>query len=54
MGRPTTTHEQQYQIASDLFVVQRARLKALVEADLPALEKELQRFGVPHTPGRSG
>jgi photosystem II stability/assembly factor-like uncharacterized protein len=54
LGRPTTTHEQQYQIGSELFVVQRAKLKELVETDLPALEKELQRFGAPHTPGRVG
>jgi len=52
LGRPTSTHEQQLQIASDLFVAQRAALKTLVEADVPAIEKELERAGAPYTPGR--
>jgi photosystem II stability/assembly factor-like uncharacterized protein len=52
LGRPTTTHEQQFQIASELFVVQRSALKALVETDVPAIEKELERAGAPYTPGR--
>ena len=46
-GRPTATHEQQFQIASELFVAQRAALKALVETDVPALERELDRIGAP-------
>jgi hypothetical protein len=52
LGRPTATHEQQLQIASELFVVQRAALKTLVENDMPAIEKELERIGAPYTPGR--
>ena len=52
LGRPTTTHEQQFQIASELFVAQRAALKSLVETDVPALERELERAGAPYTPGR--
>src|SRR6185295_1852188 len=52
LARPTTTHEQQLQIASELFVVQRAALKALVETDVPAIERELDRLGAPYTPGR--
>jgi hypothetical protein len=39
LGRQTQTHEQQLQIASELFVVQRAALKALVETDVPAIER---------------
>jgi len=52
LGRPTATHEQQLQIASELFTAQRAALKALVETDVPAIEKELERAGAPYTPGR--
>jgi len=52
LSRPTTTHEQQYQIASELFSAQRSTLKQLVEVDVPAIEKELERLGAPHTPGR--
>jgi len=52
LARPTTTHEQQFQIASELFVAQRSALKGLVETDVPAIEKELERLGAPYTPGR--
>jgi hypothetical protein len=52
LARPTTTHEQQLQIASELFVAQRAALKTLVETDVSAIEKELERVGAPYTPGR--
>jgi photosystem II stability/assembly factor-like uncharacterized protein len=52
LGRPTTTHEQQYQIASELFAAQRALLRTLVETDMPAVERELERLGAPYTPGR--
>src|SRR6185295_4465675 len=49
LARPTTTHEQQFHIASELFVAQRSALKALVETDVPAIEKELDRLGAPYT-----
>jgi hypothetical protein len=52
LSRPTTTHEQQYQIALELFSAQRSTLKQLVEVDVPAIEKELERLGAPYTPGR--
>jgi hypothetical protein len=52
LGRPTTTHEQQFQIASELFAAERSALKALVETDVPALERELEQAGAPYTPGR--
>jgi hypothetical protein len=52
LGRQTATHEQQLQIASELFVTQRAALKTLVETDVPAIERELERLGAPYTPGR--
>jgi hypothetical protein len=52
LARPTTTHERQLQIASELFAEQRARLRALVETDIVAIERELDRIGAPYTPGR--
>ena len=52
LGRPTATHEQQLQIASELFTEQHARLRTLVETDIVALERELDRIGAPYTPGR--
>jgi hypothetical protein len=52
LAKQTTTHEQQHQIASELFAAERAKLKTLVETDLPAIERELERLGAPYTPGR--
>jgi len=52
LARPTMTHEQQYQIASELFAAERAKLNTLVETDVPAIERELERLGAPYTPGR--
>jgi hypothetical protein len=52
LGRPTTTHEQQFRIASELFAAQRALLRTLIETDIPAVERELERLGAPYTPGR--
>ena len=52
LAKATATHEQQLQIASELFTAQRAALKALVETEVPAVERELERIGAPYTPGR--
>ncbi len=52
LTKPTTTAKQQYDIAAKEFAVQLAKLRQLVEADLPALEKKLDGFGAPLTPGR--
>jgi photosystem II stability/assembly factor-like uncharacterized protein len=52
LGRQTATHEQQLQIASELFATQKTALKALVETEVPAIERELDRIGAPYTPGR--
>src|SRR5207244_8202223 len=52
LARPTATHEQQLQITGDVFATERARLKTLVETDVPTIEKELDRLGAPYTPGR--
>jgi hypothetical protein len=50
LGRPTVTHEQQYQLASELFAAQRALLKTLTETDVTALARDLERAGAPYTP----
>ena len=52
LARQTGTHEQQLQIAAELFAAERTKLRALVETDVPAIEKELDRLGAPYTPGR--
>jgi hypothetical protein len=52
LARPTATHEQQFQIASELLVGPRAALKGLVDTDVPAIERELERLRAPYTPGR--
>jgi hypothetical protein len=52
LGRPTITHQRQYQIASELFGAELPKLKELVETEIVALEKELERAGAPYTPGR--
>ena len=35
-----------------LFAIERGKLKALMETDVPAIERELERLGAPYTPGR--
>jgi hypothetical protein len=52
LARQTTTHDQQFEIASELFAAERNKLQTLVETDLPAIERELNRLGAPYTPGR--
>jgi hypothetical protein len=52
LGRPTKTHEEQYAIASELFAVELTKLQTIVNRDVPALERELERAGAPWTPGR--
>ena len=52
LAGPTATHQQQYQIALELFTVQRDALRVLVDTDLPAVEKELERLGAPYARGR--
>ena len=44
-------YEDSYAIAADEFRDVLARLKS-IEADLGALETELERLGAPYTPGR--
>ncbi len=52
LGRPTGTHEEQFAIASELFSTELARLRQLVETDIPALEREVEKSGAPYTAGR--
>ena len=52
LGRPTGTQKEAYTIASKEFTAELARLRQLAEADLPALEKKLEGFEAPVTPGR--
>ncbi len=52
LAKPTGTAKEQYAIAAKEFAEQLAKLRQLVETDLPALEKKLDGFGAPLTPGR--
>jgi hypothetical protein len=52
LGRPTLTHQEQFTIASELYAVELARLRQLVETDIPALEREAEKAGAPYTAGR--
>ena len=52
LGRATGTHEQQMAIASELYAVELIRLRQLVEVDVPALEREVEKAGAPYTAGR--
>jgi photosystem II stability/assembly factor-like uncharacterized protein len=52
LGRPTGTQTQSYEIAGKEFAAELSKLRALVETDLPALEKKLEGFGAPWTTGR--
>jgi photosystem II stability/assembly factor-like uncharacterized protein len=49
---PTDTQVKQYSIAAEEFARELAKLRALVETDLGALEKALEAAGAPWTPGR--
>ena len=50
--KPTGTQKEQYAAAGKEFTAELAKLRQLVETDLPALEKQLDGFGAPWTPGR--
>ncbi len=49
---PTQTQIDQYNLSNEEFKPLLARLKGLVENDLPAFEKSLETAGAPLTPGR--
>ena len=50
--KPTNTQLEQYELSNSEFKPILARLKKLVEVDLPAFEKTLEAAGAPLTPGR--
>src|SRR5262249_16006661 len=52
LSRPSGTQQESYQIASEEFTRELAKLRALIEKDLHELEKALDVAGVPWTPGR--
>ncbi len=47
----TTTHRRNYEIASDALTEILIDLRPLIEVDLPALRKKVERAGGPWTPG---
>lgn len=49
--RPTKTAMEQYEISSELFAAELAKLRTLVDTDLKALEKAAEAAGAPPTPG---
>lgn len=49
---PTKTQLTQYEIANGQFDPVLARLRKLIETDIPAFGKELEKAGAPLTPGR--
>ena len=50
---PTATHRRSLDIAIEKFASVRGQLDALIRVELPALERELDRAGLPWTPGRA-
>src|SRR5262249_54400117 len=52
LTRPTGTQKDAYAIASKEFTAKPAKPKQLADVDVPALEKKLDAFGAPWTPGR--
>ena len=52
LTKPTGTQKEQYAIAASEFAKELAKLKQLADVDVPALEKKLDGFGAPWTPGR--
>jgi photosystem II stability/assembly factor-like uncharacterized protein len=51
-AKPTGTAKEQFAIAQKEFAEQLTKLRAVVEVELPALEKKLDGFGAALTPGR--
>ncbi|MBW6492784.1 MAG: hypothetical protein K0B15_16490 [Lentimicrobium sp.] len=49
---PTTTQQRSYDIIRDEFPALHAQLKRISEVELPAIEAEMEKSGVPYTPGR--
>jgi photosystem II stability/assembly factor-like uncharacterized protein len=49
---PTATQRQQYEAAGHAFAQELAKLRQLIQSELPQLEKALNAAGAPLTPGR--
>jgi photosystem II stability/assembly factor-like uncharacterized protein len=49
---PTSTQRRSYDIINDEFPALHAQLKQITEVDLPAIETEMEKAGVPYTSGR--
>jgi hypothetical protein len=52
LARPTKTQQESYQIASEEFAQELAKLRTLIDFELRNLEKALDAAGAPWTPGR--
>jgi hypothetical protein len=52
LEKPTKTQQESYQIASEEFAEELAKLRTLIDVDLRSLEKALDAAGAPWTPGR--
>jgi photosystem II stability/assembly factor-like uncharacterized protein len=52
LGKPTATQKEAYRIGAAEFAAELARLRRVVEIELPALERLLDGFEAPATPGR--
>ncbi len=49
---PTQTHRQSLEVAKEEFAPLYAKLKQLLEVDLPEIEAKLEKIEAPYTPGR--
>jgi photosystem II stability/assembly factor-like uncharacterized protein len=52
IAKPTQTHVDAYNIASDEFSQQLSKLRTLIQVDVAKLEKAMEAAGAPWTPGR--
>jgi hypothetical protein len=52
LARPTGTQQDNYRIASEEFAEELAKLRRIIEVELPPLERALDEAGLPWTPGR--
>jgi len=52
LAKPTKTQQESYQIASEDFTHELAKLRTIIDVDLKSVEKALDAAGAPWTPGR--
>ncbi|MFP6897659.1 MAG: hypothetical protein VCA38_13725, partial [Roseibacillus sp.] len=53
LAGPTGTHRRQYDVIVNEYKEALRRLKQIVNVDMPALNRKLNKAGAPWTPGRS-